>query len=65
MPTNTTSTIAAVAVIPPVVPLQILSFQESLRRDALSLSPTITVSGHSSPVLVLDAFALETGNGGR
>jgi hypothetical protein len=63
---NTTSSITALPVIVPVVPvvpLQILSFQESLRRTGLSLTPTITVSGSASPVLIVDAFALETGNG--
>ena len=63
---NHTSTIEALAIIVPVVPvvpIQILSFQESLRRNGLSLTPTITVSGSASPVLIVDAFALETGNG--
>ena len=60
---NTTSSITALPVIVPIVPIQVLSFQESLRRNALSLTPTITVSGSASPVLIVDAFALETGNG--
>ncbi|MDP1580399.1 MAG: YDG domain-containing protein [Candidatus Didemnitutus sp.] len=60
---STTSTISVHPVFGPAAAVQTLSLQESLRRNALSLTPTITVSGTYIPTLIVDDFALETGNG--
>ena len=58
-------------VVPPVVPpppdmaIALLSFKASLRRDALSLFPTITVTKGPATGLVgvVNAFSLRNGNG--
>jgi hypothetical protein len=68
---NTTSTISPLAVVPPVptpppdMAVALLSFKASLRRDALSLFPTITVTKGPAAglVAVVNAFSLRNGNG--